>query len=270
MKRIKLGFTLAEVLITLSIIGVVAAIVMPSVMTNYTYKTVGVKLAKFYSQLESATRPYVVQGEAFTGSTLDAANFVNDSFIITNKNDFETQTVTCKSSYGNTAEDIAAQAVCGTQTSGTIITYNYVHNSDSVEAQAAPNGARLGSDKVAVELKDGTRFQIYLIEDYSKKINLTGYEDEVDVNQVGIPVFGVAVDPEVAGLPKAVNTAYKFVVTELGYVYPDRSDECLSAIFDAKFNTNTKTFGKDSACVATVSAGGGAGGAGGGGGAGGQ
>jgi prepilin-type N-terminal cleavage/methylation domain-containing protein len=50
MKKFKSGFTLAEVLITLGIIGVVAAIVMPSVMTNYTYKTVGVKLSKFVSQ----------------------------------------------------------------------------------------------------------------------------------------------------------------------------------------------------------------------------
>ena len=262
MKRIKLGFTLAEVLITLSIIGVVAAIVMPSVMTNYTYKTVGVKLAKFYSQLESATRPYVVQGESFTGSALDAANFVNDSFIITNRNDFSTTETDCTTD--------PTPAVCGSQTTGTVLTYDFVQTSDSVIDQAASNGARLDDTEVSVELKDGTRFQIYLIDDYSEKINIDGYEDEVDVNQVGVPVFGIAVDPEVAGLPKAVNTAYKFVVTELGYVYPDRSDECLSAIFDAKFNTNTKTFGKDSACVATVSAGGGAGGAGGAGGGGGQ
>ena len=255
MKRIKLGFTLAEVLITLSIIGVVAAIVMPSVMTNYTYKTVGVKLAKFYSQLESATRPYVVQGESFTGSALDAANFVNDSFIITNKNDFETTETDCT---GTPTPD-----VCGSQTTGTVITYNYVQDEDSVIAQAAPNGARLDDTEVSVELKDGTRFQIYLIDNYQDKLDESGYEDEIDVNQVGIPVFGVAVDPEVTGLPKAVNTAYKFLVTELGYVYPDRTDKCLSAIFDAKFNTNTKTFGKDSACVATVSAGGGAGGGGG-------
>ena len=59
MKQLKAGFTLAEVLITLSIIGVVAAIVMPSVMTNYTYKTVGVKVAKFASQLEAASRPFI-------------------------------------------------------------------------------------------------------------------------------------------------------------------------------------------------------------------
>ena len=66
MKRMKSGFTLAEVLITLGIIGVVAAIVMPSVMTNYTYKTVGVKLSKFMSQVEGASRPYVVQNASFT------------------------------------------------------------------------------------------------------------------------------------------------------------------------------------------------------------
>ena len=81
MKRMKSGFTLAEVLITLGIIGVVAAIVMPSVMTNYTYKTVGVKLSKFMSQLEGATRPYVVQNASFTKSDRDGvATFVQESF----------------------------------------------------------------------------------------------------------------------------------------------------------------------------------------------
>ncbi len=45
----KFGFTLAEVLITLGVIGVVAAITIPGIIKNYRKHVVEVKLAKLYS-----------------------------------------------------------------------------------------------------------------------------------------------------------------------------------------------------------------------------
>lgn len=49
------GFTLAEVLITLGIIGVVAALTLPNLLVNYR-KTVTVnKVKKFYSMMSQAT-----------------------------------------------------------------------------------------------------------------------------------------------------------------------------------------------------------------------
>ena len=93
MKKMKSGFTLAEVLITLGIIGVVASIVMPSVMTNYTYKTVGVKLAKFVSQVEGSTRPFVVQNETFriddASGVNNVATYIEESFLLKNASDFD-------------------------------------------------------------------------------------------------------------------------------------------------------------------------------------
>lgn len=52
----KNGFTLAEVLITLGIIGVVAAMTMPSLVTHYKEKQTVTALKKFYSILEQAIR----------------------------------------------------------------------------------------------------------------------------------------------------------------------------------------------------------------------
>lgn len=49
------GFTLAEVLITLGIIGVVAAITIPSIITNYKKKVTVNKVKKFYSIMSQAT-----------------------------------------------------------------------------------------------------------------------------------------------------------------------------------------------------------------------
>lgn len=56
MERFKLkhGFTLAEVLITLGVIGVVAALTIPTVIANYQKKVTGTRLKQTYSQLLQA------------------------------------------------------------------------------------------------------------------------------------------------------------------------------------------------------------------------
>ena len=50
----KKGFTLAEVLITLVIIGVIAALTIPNLIQKYTEQTTVKKLQKFYSTLSNA------------------------------------------------------------------------------------------------------------------------------------------------------------------------------------------------------------------------
>lgn len=50
----KVAFTLAEVLITLGIIGVVAALTLPSLIENHQKKVVATKLEKFYSVMNQA------------------------------------------------------------------------------------------------------------------------------------------------------------------------------------------------------------------------
>lgn len=50
----KVAFTLAEVLITLGIVGVVAALTLPTVMSNHRKMVVESKLKKFYSTMSQA------------------------------------------------------------------------------------------------------------------------------------------------------------------------------------------------------------------------
>ncbi len=50
-KRIKKGFTLAEVLVTLGIIGVVSALTVPTLMQNHQRKVFVTQLHKVYSEI---------------------------------------------------------------------------------------------------------------------------------------------------------------------------------------------------------------------------
>ena len=56
----RLGFTLAEVLITLGIIGVVASLTMPSVIANYQKEKTVSYVKKFYNEINNAVRMAVV------------------------------------------------------------------------------------------------------------------------------------------------------------------------------------------------------------------
>ena len=59
----KVAFTLAEVLITLGIIGVVAAMTLPTLMAKYRANVVETRLAKFYTTINQA----IIQSEAVNG-----------------------------------------------------------------------------------------------------------------------------------------------------------------------------------------------------------
>ena len=61
--KVKFGFTLAEVLITLGIIGVVAAITIPGLMTKYHRHVVETKLARFDSIINQAVRMSIAEND---------------------------------------------------------------------------------------------------------------------------------------------------------------------------------------------------------------
>ena len=61
------AFTLAEVLITLGIIGIIAAMTIPTVITNYKKQEVQTKLSKIYSVMNEAIR----QSELENGNIIE-------------------------------------------------------------------------------------------------------------------------------------------------------------------------------------------------------
>jgi prepilin-type N-terminal cleavage/methylation domain-containing protein len=62
----KKGFTLAEVLITMSIVAVVALMTVPTIVKNYRYKTYAATLKQVVSQLEDAIKSSMADEKADT------------------------------------------------------------------------------------------------------------------------------------------------------------------------------------------------------------
>ncbi len=84
----KQGFTLAEVLVTLGIIGVVSAMTVPTLMQNYQRKSYVTQLHKVYNELQQAAQQYMTDRnavnlrEAGLTSNDALANFVKTYFKV--------------------------------------------------------------------------------------------------------------------------------------------------------------------------------------------
>lgn len=232
MSKKRNGFTLAEVLITLGIIGVIAAIVLPTTMTNHTYKTLGVKLGKFASQLENSARPFVIQNESFNSNNNYALvnTYLDESFLVKNIDELTTQEV--ELSDGTTQEQVMLLLLDGTPP-----------ERSSTDTGFADSGKFAENQANKLVLKDGTSIVVYPLEGYNA-------QEEIDPYKVGEVVFGVTFSPNVAGLPNTVQQTYDFVVTELGFVYPNaENDKCMQYIYKNDFNTNSAMFKSGMACA---------------------
>lgn len=78
------GFTLAEVLITLGLIGIIAAMTLPTVITNIRHQELQAQLQKSYSVISQA----LVRMSEDTGLDINYENFPNRTFILTFKKYF--------------------------------------------------------------------------------------------------------------------------------------------------------------------------------------
>lgn len=74
MKRNKLAFTLAEVLITLGIIGVVAAMTVPTLVSKVSKREIETKLKEDYSILAQVNKMMIADGVYLNPQVADGSN----------------------------------------------------------------------------------------------------------------------------------------------------------------------------------------------------
>ena len=193
MRKLKSGFTLAEVLITIAVIGIVAAMTLPNMITGYQYKSIGVKLSKFAANTESSARAFVAANGAFSTAATndDRLSFGSDSFLRVGAN--------ASTAFALATSPWSAENKYTAMEGGSNNIYSL--KDGTIVAMASNDG---------VVLPDNTNTGLY-----------------------GASAFSLTFDPHINGLPTSAQKRYRFIVTELGYVFPDKTDTCLSKIAGA-------------------------------------
>lgn len=118
MKRLEGAFTLAEVLITLAIIGVIAAITMPTLSVNVQRQQVGPALAKAINTLENANKLALSQNDA---RRLNEIAIENDTYLNTLPNiSWREQSVLKTKRFGREEDGALVEAtrLCNTTVDG--------------------------------------------------------------------------------------------------------------------------------------------------------
>ena len=156
MKRFKKGFTLAEVLITLAIIGVVAAISIPSVISNSQQQEFKTGLRKAVSVLNSAiTMNMAIDGE----SPYDNANLMG--YLMKHMSVLETVRSMRDEKY-------------------------YTYNETTAALNAAGNSAFYTTDGMRFELRyGGTQFNMPLYENNKIHVFTKGVSETISEARCG-------------------------------------------------------------------------------------
>ena len=200
----KKGFTLAEVLVTLGIIGVVSAVTLPTLMIDSKYKQIGVKLAKFQSATENSARSWVLTNEEFKPNRVDLIDeFIDNTFLI-NRVLYSNGTVKDNNTYTSVSSDAVYP---------------------------------LSWEEAAAELKDGTRVAVSSTPLSSITEIAKGRYDE---SKYGESAFVILFDPQVKGLHEQEQKYHMFAVTSKGFVLP--ADRCTVAISDDNWVVKKSTY----------------------------
>lgn len=163
------GFTLAETLITLGIIGVVAALTIPALITNHQKEVTLNKLKETYSLL----------GQAFKSATVE--NGGDMSYLFTNSSDTDNQKFAEKFIAKNIIPYVNVIEDCGYQlTKCRGKSYTYLDNTTT---------GYLGVVRYGVLLKNGTFLDFVFNYGHSDATIYVDLNDKKENNKFGQDIF---------------------------------------------------------------------------------
>ena len=224
----KYGFTLAEVLITLTIIGVVAAITTPSLNSNIQKNKVGPALSKFINTLENAHETMIANGDVDRLSDLVGKNADTymDKLSTYAKGMQETKTIA----------DFAYKPA----------SYTGVTNSDPAPYYELTNYPEDTTTTGIYNFADGSSMAFYL---YNPGTTLVKGAYKGNIASVWFDINGFDKKPNKAG-----KDEFKFYIDNSGSVYPDGGKVKKSMIPEAytwEDATNTRNACNDKISVGT-------------------
>jgi len=214
---LKKGFTLAEVLITLAIIGVVAALTIPNLIQNYQKKVIVSQLQKTIAELNSGFRlmiandgvDYIRQTKLYTnhgdggpqlGARPEFAQYIKSKYDANNKivsqqglyqeqiEIFADQCITWNGSecaeYGKVSQGVFLRPANG-------LSYNVIYTAPTVLA----NGAFMWSGDVQTQSSDKITTTLIVDVNGAKSPNKYGY----DLHKLGLKYDGHVIPMNING-----------------------------------------------------------------------
>ena len=235
----KSGFTLAEVLITLSVIGVVAVVTMPAMYVDMQNRVNGAKLASIVSEVENAFKNVIIENRAdnlYETELWDKSLFVSSSLTAKdgNKKAFATRLAKYLPIYGEPVSDdsyYGAESVCAMSESGKKGTGN----------ACKKTGQRIAGhgQLFAMELEKGG---VLLFRGYN-------HENELQASKINAAKSGSSYNTNAADIIIDVNGKKKpntfgrdifwFQMGENGTLYPEGSREV--ALLDNWIDVETQS-----------------------------
>jgi prepilin-type N-terminal cleavage/methylation domain-containing protein len=213
----KKGFTLAEVLITLSIISVIAILTLPSLVKEYKYKIYGTSIEKTYSQLTDAVQAVMndemtnqfyqtTAGVWYTSDCTKGPCYFVKNYLKATRFDCRNATPSClateyistnpenttaKKPYGQTCAQLNSGAViCLEKASDSAVTHAFIDTNGPAEPNTAGLDAFVLTIRANGDVTDWTT-------DDTKCNSSTNYQ------------FGHIADYAVGCLTKVMNNGWK-------------------------------------------------------------
>lgn len=217
----KFGFTLAEVLITLGIIGVVAAVTMPTLIADTKYKQIGVKLQKFTTNLENAAKSAYANDPGVFKSDEGITGFVNNSYNI---------------KCFDLGKTVGGESHCpaGNTTTTT-----------RISAFTPIPKAKLADTLEKTYLNDNTVIV------FTTNVNGTSpstIDSKYPVEKYGEVAFTMYFFPNVLNSSNNMQTVFRFAVTKEGNVFPAKEDKCLTEIYNNGWIVKSDMFKSGGVC----------------------
>ena len=183
------GFTLAEVLITLGIIGVVAAMTLPTVINNTRNKQNETALKKAYSIAQQALAMM-----AANYGDVKPENFAVREFVTEYIKNFN-NAIDCGIAWNATAKDLCVS-------SGDIANYKNFNNTTAVAATYFDDGQFVLIDGALVLIENASAGQLFI------SVDVNGYGKRP--NRLGQDLFMFEINDKGALLPMGVAGTFYY------------------------------------------------------------